>query len=65
MMVYGSMLWGVGLSGGYLLAYEGIGNIAPTQSPDAFWLMSVIALVLVCVGLLLLIGRVLRSTKYR
>lgn len=65
MMVYGSMLWGVGLSGGYLLAYEGIGNIAPTQSPDAFWLMSVIALVLVCVGLLLLIGRVLLSTKYR
>jgi len=65
MMMYGSMLWGVGLSGGYLLAYEGIGNIAPTQSPDAFWLMSVIALVLVCVGLLLLIGRVLRSTKYR
>lgn len=65
MMVYGSMLWGVGLSGGYLLAYEGIGNIAPKQSPDAFWLMSVIALVLVCVGLLLLIGRVLRSTKYR
>ncbi|MFM7697526.1 MAG: MATE family efflux transporter [Limnohabitans sp.] len=65
MMVYGSMLWGVGLSGGYLLAYEGIGNIAPTQSPDAFWLMSVIALVLVCVGLLLLIGRVMRSTKYR
>ena len=65
MMVYGSMLWGVGLSGGYLLAYEGIGNIAPTQSPDAFWLMSVIALVLVCVGLLLLIGRVLHSTKYR
>jgi MATE family multidrug resistance protein len=65
MMVYGSMLWGVGLRGGYLLAYEGIGNIAPTQSPDAFWLMSVIALVLVCVGLLLLIGRVLRSTKYR
>jgi len=65
MMVYGSMLWGVGLSGGYLLAYEGIGNIAPKQSPDTFWLMSVIALVLVCVGLLLLIGRVLRSTKYR
>ena len=65
MLVYGSMLWGVGLSGGYLLAYEGIGSIQPTQSPAAFWLMSVIALGLVCVGLMVLIARAVNHSKYR
>jgi MATE family multidrug resistance protein len=65
MLVYGSMLWGIGLSGGYLLAYEGIGSFSATQSPAAFWLMSVVALGLVCAGLLLLIARVLRDPKYR
>ena len=65
MLVYGSMLWGVGLSGGYLLAYEGIGSIQPTQSPAAFWLMSVIALGLVCVGLMVLIARAVIHSKYR
>jgi MATE family multidrug resistance protein len=65
MLVYGSMLWGVGLSGGYLLAYEGIGSIQPTQSPAAFWIMSVIALGLVCVGLMILIARAVNHSKYR
>jgi MATE family multidrug resistance protein len=65
MLVYGSMLWGIGLSGGYLLAYEGIGSFSATQSPAAFWLMSVVALGLVCAGLLLLIARVLKDPKYR
>jgi MATE family multidrug resistance protein len=65
MIVYGSMLWGIGLTGGYLLAYEGVGNISATESPAAFWLMSVVALGLVCIGLMLLIVRDLRSPKYR
>lgn len=65
MLVYGSMLWGVGLTGGYFLAYEGIANISATQSPAAFWLMSVVALGLVCVGLLLLIAHTLKKPKYR
>ena len=65
MIVYGSMLWGIGLTGGYLLAYEGVGNISATESPAAFWLMSVVALGLVCIGLMLLIIRDLRSPKYR
>ena len=65
MMVYGSMLWGIGLTGGYLLAYEGVGSISATQSPAAFWLMSVVALGLVCIGLMLLIVRVLKDPKFR
>lgn len=65
MVVYGSMLWGVGLTGGYLLAYEGIGSIPPMHSPNAFWIMSVIALVLVCAGLLALLFKTLNTPKYQ
>jgi MATE family multidrug resistance protein len=56
-LVYGSMLWGVGLTGGYLLAYHGLANLKAMQSPAAFWMMSVVALLLVCVGLIGLIRR--------
>jgi MATE family multidrug resistance protein len=51
------MLWGVGLTGGYLLAYHGLANLKAMQSPAAFWMMSVVALLLVCVGLIGLIRR--------
>lgn len=36
-IVYGTLLWGVGLAGGYLLAYRGLGPLAAQQSPVAFW----------------------------
>lgn len=54
-LVYASMLWGVGLLGGYLLSYTGIGGIEPMNSPQAFWLMSSIALGLVCICLISII----------
>ena len=37
LLVYGVLLWGLGLAGGYLLAYRGIGPLAAQQSPAAFW----------------------------
>jgi len=37
LLVYGVLLWGLGLAGGYLLAYRGVGPLAPQQSPAAFW----------------------------
>lgn len=43
-LVYGFVLWGVGLAGGYLLAYRGLGPIAPWQSPVAFWCAGACAL---------------------
>jgi multidrug resistance protein, MATE family len=55
MLLYSIMLWGVGLSGGYLLAYHGLPGIAAMQSPHAFWLMSLIALLLVGISLLYLV----------
>ena len=44
MFVYGVALWGLGLGGGFVLAYQGLGNVAAWQQPAAFWLMGFIAL---------------------
>jgi multidrug resistance protein, MATE family len=44
--VYGVTLWGLGLGGGYLLAYQGVGIIAAWQQPAAFWCMGFLALCL-------------------
>lgn len=44
LLIYCTLLWGVGLGGSYLLAYRGLGPWAPMESPLAFWLMSAIAL---------------------
>ncbi len=44
MIVYGFALWGLGLGGGFMLAYAGLGDIAAWQRPSAFWLMGFFAL---------------------
>jgi multidrug resistance protein, MATE family len=44
MLVYSVALWGLGLGGGFVLAYRGIAGIAAWQQPAAFWLMGVVAL---------------------
>lgn len=55
MLLYSFMLWGIGLSGGYILAYHGFPGITAMQSPQAFWLMSLIALLMVGMSLLYLV----------
>ena len=55
MLLYSFMLWGIGLSGGYILAYHGFPGITAMQSPKAFWLMSLIALLMVGMSLLYLV----------
>ena len=45
LVVYCILLWGAGLGGGYLLAYQGIGPWATTTpSPTPFWAASAVAL---------------------
>lgn len=44
LLLYCTLLWGVGLGGSYLLAYRGLGPWPAMQSPLAFWLMSALAL---------------------
>lgn len=44
LVIYCTMLWGLGLGGSYLLAYRGLGPWEAMQSPRAFWIMSSVAL---------------------
>lgn len=46
LVVYGFTLWGLGLGGGFMLAYQGFGGVAAWQQPAAFWLMGFVALCL-------------------
>lgn len=50
LVVYCVLLWGIGLVGGYMLAYPG-GQIHPQSSPADFWAMGALALVLTAVTL--------------
>ena len=57
--VYGVLLWGAGLGGGYLLAYQGLGPIAPTPSPTPFWGASAAALACTALFLVWMLRRAL------
>lgn len=45
--LYGVLLWGLGLYGGYQMAYVGLAGTLATQSAGSFWTASTIALSLV------------------
>ena len=62
LVIYCAMLWGVGLAGGYGLAYEGLGPWPAMRSPLAFWLMGALALVVAALLLVLLLHRALRRS---
>jgi MATE family multidrug resistance protein len=47
LLLYSVLLWGLGLAGGYRLAYQGLGAWPATQSAGSFWAASSVALVLV------------------
>jgi MATE family multidrug resistance protein len=47
LVLYGVLLWGMGLLGGYGLAYKGWGSHVATQSAVSFWAASTVALALV------------------
>ena len=46
LLVYSVLLWGLGLAGGYVLAYHGLGPLAAQRSPAAFWQAAAVALLL-------------------
>lgn len=53
--LYGVLLWGLGLYGGYRLAYAGFAGVEATQSATSFWTASTLALGLVALSLLLVL----------
>ncbi len=64
LLLYGVLLWGLGLFGGYQMAYAGIAGRAATQSPGSFWAASTVAIALVAACLLgLLVLAVRRSVQ--
>ena len=63
LLVYCLLLWGLGLAGGYLLAYQDMGLGAAWQTATAFWASSAVALWLTAVIFLLLLWQVLSVQK--
>lgn len=60
LLVYGVLLWGVGLYGGQLLAYRGLGPWPALQSPVAFWMAGAVALGTTAGVFLVLVWRITR-----
>ena len=63
LVVYCVLLWGVGLAGGYWLAYQGLAGIAPMGSPVAFWAAGGAALALTALIFTGLLWRVARRAR--
>jgi len=59
-LIYGVLLWGLGLYGGYLLAYRGLGPWPALQTPAAFWMAGAAALALAALAFWLMIWQVLQ-----
>lgn len=67
LFIYGTVLWGMGLAGGYWLAYIGMGEVVmlgqnwqATQSASSFWAAATLALTLVSVCFCGLLWRAVR-----
>ena len=57
LVAYAVGLWGIGLFGGYQLAYTGLGAFSAGNSPASFWLASTISIVLVATCLAFMLWR--------
>ena len=63
--LYGVLLWGLGLYGGYTLTYVGLGGTAALQSASGFWVASTLAIGLVALCFAGLLGVVIGRTPAR
>lgn len=63
LVAYCVLLWGVGLAGGYALAYRGLGPWEARHSPAAFWAAGAVALALLSLILPVILWRAVR--RYR
>jgi MATE family multidrug resistance protein len=63
LVAYCVLLWGVGVVGGYQLAYSGLGAWPAQHSPAAFWIASGFALALLAVILPLILWRAVRRFR--
>lgn len=63
LVLYGVLLWGLGLYGGYMLTYQGIAGFAARPVPASFWTVSTLALGLVALGFLGLLWRAVSQSQ--
>lgn len=63
LVAYCLLLWGVGVVGGYTLAYRGLGAWPALRSPSAFWIASSFALALLAFILPLILWRSVRAFR--
>ena len=63
LVAYCVLLWGVGLAGGYALAYQDIGPWNAQHSPAAFWAAGAVALALLSFILPVILWRAVRSYR--
>ena len=56
-----TLLWGLGLGGGYWLAYQGLPGLPPLNSPQAFWGAGALALALTALAFIALLRMAVRS----
>lgn len=63
MLIYAGTLWGVGLGGGYVLAFDLTGSVPPAwQGATGFWMAATAALVLTALAMAAFMAWVLRPT---
>lgn len=62
-LIYGVLLWGLGLYGGYLLAYTGLGPWPALHRPEAFWMAGAAALALAALTFWGMIWQILRRDR--
>ena len=63
LVAYCVLLWGVGVLGGYQLAYRGLGMWPALQSPSAFWIASMVALAVLALVLPLILWHSVRQAR--
>ena len=62
LLIYSIILWGIGLGGGYLWAYDGMASWPALRHPSSFWITSCAALGVVT---LLFLGLTYKAAKNR
>ncbi len=63
LVTYCALLWGAGLAGGYVLAYEGVGPWANHPTPAPFWAASALALGVTALVFAGMFARALRPAR--
>lgn len=61
--LYGVLLWGLGLYGGYTMTYAGVAGHAATRSASSFWAASTFAIALVAFSLLIVLWRAVHNSQ--